>query len=79
MRRYSSHCTNGRGSGPAGQLASGAERTGQTLERIRAEPLALRDFLKRMPKGADLHSHLMPRRIFAMRLPTGYAWIRTLD
>jgi hypothetical protein len=30
-----------------------------------------------MPKGADLHSHLMPRRIFAMRLPTGYAWIRT--
>jgi hypothetical protein len=59
------------------KLASGAERTGQTLERIRAEPLALRDFLKRMPKGADLHSHLMPRRIFAMRLPTGYAWIRT--
>ena len=33
-------------------------RTAQTLERIRAEPLALRDFLKRMPKGADLHSHL---------------------
>jgi adenosine deaminase len=28
------------------------------LERIRSEPLALRDFLKRMPKGADLHSHL---------------------
>ena len=40
------------------KLASGAERTAQTLERIRAEPLALRDFLKRMPKGADLHSHL---------------------
>jgi adenosine deaminase len=28
------------------KLASGAERTAQTLERIRAEPLALRDFLK---------------------------------
>ena len=37
---------------------SGAERTAQALERIRAEPLALRDFLKRMPKGADLHNHL---------------------
>lgn len=33
-------------------------RAGQELERVRAEPLALRDFLKRMPKGADLHSHL---------------------
>jgi hypothetical protein len=39
-------------------MQSGAERTAQTLERIRGEPLALRDFLKRMPKGADLHSHL---------------------
>jgi adenosine deaminase len=38
--------------------APGAERTAQALERIRSEPLALRDFLKRMPKGADLHSHL---------------------
>ena len=36
----------------------GAERTAQALERIRSEPLALRDFLERMPKGADLHSHL---------------------
>jgi adenosine deaminase len=39
-------------------MQSGAECTAQTLERIRGEPLALRDFLKRMPKGADLHSHL---------------------
>jgi adenosine deaminase len=38
--------------------ASGEERTGEALDRIRSEPLALRDFLKRMPKGADLHSHL---------------------
>ena len=42
----------------AAEMQSGAERTAQTLERIRGEPLALRDFLKRMPKGADLHSHL---------------------
>jgi adenosine deaminase len=38
--------------------ASGAERTAQALDRIRSEPLELRDFLKRMPKGADLHNHL---------------------
>jgi adenosine deaminase len=38
--------------------ALGAERAAQALERARPEPLALRDFLKRMPKGADLHSHL---------------------
>src|SRR4029077_4311501 len=37
---------------------SGVDRTTQALEHIRSEPLALRDFLKRMPKGADLHSHL---------------------
>jgi len=34
------------------------QRTAQELEQIRADPLALRDFLKRMPKGADLHNHL---------------------
>ena len=35
-----------------------SERTAQALDRVRSEPPALRDFLKRMPKGADLHSHL---------------------
>ncbi len=35
-----------------------AERAAQALDRVRTDPLALRDFLKRMPKGADLHSHL---------------------
>ena len=62
------------------KLASGAERTAQTLERIRAEPLALRDFLKRMPKGADLHSHLsgaVYAETHIRDLPTGFAWIRT--
>ena len=42
----------------AAEMQSGTERTAQAFERIRAEPLPLRDFLKRMPKGADLHSHL---------------------
>lgn len=44
---------------PAAQKSSpGAERTAQALDRIRSERLELRDFLKRMPKGADLHNHL---------------------
>ena len=42
----------------AAEMQTGAERAAQALDRIRSEPLALRDFLKRMPKGADLHSHL---------------------
>ena len=32
--------------------------TSQALEEARDNPLLLHDFLKRMPKGADLHSHL---------------------
>jgi adenosine deaminase len=38
--------------------AAAAERTVHELERVRGNPLALHDFLKRMPKGADLHNHL---------------------
>jgi adenosine deaminase len=34
------------------------QRAAQELERVRTNPLELRDFLKRMPKGADLHNHL---------------------
>ena len=38
---------------------SAAERrTTQAMEAVRDDPLRLRDFLFRMPKGADLHSHL---------------------
>ncbi|HZJ12194.1 MAG TPA: hypothetical protein VFD26_06025 [Methyloceanibacter sp.] len=33
-------------------------RAARQLDAIRADPLALRVFLKRMPKGADLHNHL---------------------
>lgn len=36
----------------------GEQRATQELERVRSDPLALREFLKRMPKGADLHNHL---------------------
>jgi adenosine deaminase len=39
-------------------MQAAAERTIHELERVRDNPLALRDFLKRMPKGADLHNHL---------------------
>ncbi len=42
----------------AQEMRAAAERTVQELERVRDNPLALRDFLKRMPKGADLHNHL---------------------
>jgi len=42
----------------AAEQASGAERTARDLESVRSEPLLLRDFLLRMPKGADLHLHL---------------------
>jgi adenosine deaminase len=34
------------------------QRAADALGKVRADPLALRAFLKRMPKGADLHSHL---------------------
>ncbi|MGZ5850664.1 MAG: hypothetical protein ACXWJN_08790 [Methyloceanibacter sp.] len=34
------------------------ERTAQKLDSVRTDPLALRTFLARMPKGADLHNHL---------------------
>src|SRR4029079_10738487 len=33
-------------------------RAAKALEAIRGDPLALYAFLKRMPKGADLHNHL---------------------
>lgn len=40
------------------QEAASEQRAAQELERVRSDPLALRVFLKRMPKGADLHNHL---------------------
>jgi len=48
---------NGRPSGnPAG--AAGERKAAQAFEAAKANPLELRAFLVRMPKGADLHMHL---------------------
>src|ERR1700751_226276 len=50
-----------RKAGPAPVVASGPiaeQRAARALESVRQNPLELRDFLGRMPKGADLHSHL---------------------
>jgi adenosine deaminase len=44
--------------GSALAQAGPEDRAAQALANVRANPLALRDFLKRMPKGADLHNHL---------------------
>jgi adenosine deaminase len=34
------------------------QRTAHAFEKVRANPLELRAFLERMPKGGDLHNHL---------------------
>ena len=47
--------------GPTPAVASGSigeQRAARALESVRQNPLELRDFLVRMPKGADLHNHL---------------------
>lgn len=38
--------------------ADAMQRTARALDAVRDNPLLLHDFLKRMPKGADLHNHL---------------------
>jgi adenosine deaminase len=44
---------------PAAKSTAIAEqRAARALESVRQNPLELHDFLLRMPKGADLHSHL---------------------
>lgn len=49
----------GSGVAVAQKAANDAElRTSRQLDAVRKDPLALHVFLKRMPKGADLHSHL---------------------
>lgn len=37
---------------------SGRAQVASYMERIRREPPALRAFLRALPKGADLHTHL---------------------
>jgi adenosine deaminase len=40
------------------QPATNEDRTARALEAARSNPLELHEFLRRMPKGADLHNHL---------------------
>ena len=47
---------------------SAEQRTTEELESVRSEPLLLRDFLLRMPKGADLHTHLDGRGLRRVRI-----------
>ena len=50
-----------RKAGPTPAIASGSigeQRAARALESVRQNPLELREFLVRMPKGADLHNHL---------------------
>ncbi|MGH9714494.1 MAG: adenosine deaminase family protein [Candidatus Acidiferrales bacterium] len=42
----------------AARIATPEQRTARALEAARANPLELRAFLLRMPKGGDLHNHL---------------------
>jgi adenosine deaminase len=43
----------------AGPEPSQAElRAAKALDDVRGDPLALNEFLKRMPKGGELHLHL---------------------
>ena len=49
--------TKAQRSAPAGQT-EGERRGTLNLEAARANPLQLRNLLKKMPKGADLHNHL---------------------
>jgi hypothetical protein len=47
------------GAAPPARIAVGSEAaTARRFETIRAQPLALRAFLRAMPKGGDLHNHL---------------------
>jgi len=41
-----------------GEQTDAELRASQALDAVRSDPLALHVFLKRMPKGADLHNHL---------------------
>ena len=40
------------------KAVSPEKKTARYLESVRNQPLLLMDFLKRMPKGGDLHNHL---------------------
>jgi adenosine deaminase len=54
---------------PAAQLSTAEQRAARAYEAARANPLGLEAFLRRMPKGTDLHYHF-PGGIYAE------TWIR---
>lgn len=56
----------------AGKKASAEERAAKAFESAKGNPLDLRAFLVRMPKGADLHVHLTGA-VYAE------SWIRAAD
>jgi adenosine deaminase len=43
---------------PSNRAGTPEQRAARAFEKVRANPLALRAFLVRMPKGGDLHNHL---------------------
>jgi len=43
---------------PSNRARTPEQRAARAFEKVRANPLALRAFLVRMPKGGDLHNHL---------------------
>ena len=43
---------------PSNRAGTAEQRAARAFEKVRANPLALRAFLVRMPKGGDLHNHL---------------------
>jgi adenosine deaminase len=47
-----------RQSAPGAQASAAEQRITRQFDRIRREPPALRAFLRALPKGADLHTHL---------------------
>src|ERR1700680_1869177 len=43
---------------PSNRARTPEQRAARAFAKVRANPLALRPFLVRMPKGGDLHNHL---------------------
>src|SRR5262249_15042504 len=51
-------CAGGSGQGARPSADAAETRTAHHLEAIRGDPIQLAMFLRRMPKGGDLHNHL---------------------
>src|SRR5215469_13789631 len=51
-------CAGTAGQGTASSPEAAEARTARHLEAVRSDPVQLGVFLRRMPKGGDLHNHL---------------------